>query len=109
MPVWEKLTPEKLRVNNRGNLLCRVRRIVPNDSESRIVKQEESNTSGGLYGLAGGDIYNESFSGKNESKIVTQQVDFHRRELFNLPIYNQYFILGTAGYRGTDTRGGDEQ
>ncbi len=104
LPVWEKLTPEKLRVSNKGNLLCRVRRIVPNDSKSRVVKQEESNTSGGLYGLVGGDIYDNSFSGKNESKIITQQVDFQSRELFNLRIYNQYFILGTAGYRGGDRR-----
>jgi len=96
LPVWEKLTPDKLRRGARRNLLCRIRRIVPSDSASRTVKEIESNTGSGLYGLVGADLYDE----KQETvSVVTHQVDFQRRELFNLPIYNQYFILGNAGYK----------
>jgi hypothetical protein len=69
-PVWKKFTPDFYNGNSGTNFLCRVRNI----SKSDIVEATPQATPG------------------NVSKI-NKGVDVDRKDLFDLPIYNRYFML----------------
>ena len=62
--IWKKVTPDSLLELAGNNLLCRVRMIDENDN---IATSQDSAPS--------------------------RKIDFSHRDLFNLPLYDQYFIL----------------
>ena len=68
-PVWQKFTPGLFNSTSRQTLLCRVRNISKNDLV--VVSDDESRTRSDL----------------------NKGVDIDFREIFDLPIYNRYFIL----------------
>jgi hypothetical protein len=69
LPVWRKFTPDEYNSTNQQTLLCRVRNISKND----MVFSPET-MSGSVSNLNKG-------------------IDVDFKEMFDLPIYNRYFIL----------------
>ncbi len=94
LPVWRKLAPDNLRGVDQRNLLCRIRRITPEDiTEAQAVNYRRSSTK---------DTYEEETSVK-----MSKEIGITRHELFELPIYNQYFVLGLTPTKKPPPR--DEQ
>lgn len=75
LPIWKPLTPDLLLKPDGRNRICRIRAIMPSDLSS---------------GLSG-----DTTSSSKET-LFNPEILPPYEDLFNLPIYNQYFILGES-------------
>jgi len=76
MPVWKTLDPGFLLKTGGLNRLCRVRKLIPSDISSNSNPGDKD--------------------GSELRSFFDPQIFFSSEEIFNLPTYNQYFILGES-------------
>ena len=77
LPVWRKFTLQDYQNTSGGSLLCRVRTFVKDD----------------VPVLAQDDIGPEETPAAGKAKNINSGVDVAYKDLFDLPIYNRYFVL----------------
>ena len=77
LPVWRKFTLQDYQNTSGGSLLCRVRTFVKDDVP--VLAQE--------------DMGPEETPAAGKAKNINSGVDVAYKDLFDLPIYNRYFVL----------------
>ena len=96
LPIWTKFTSTFYEQNLQKSFLCRLRTIVNEDLNSNSPQESTATEYGFDFSPTYGASELPSLEGISVSN-PSQQVTIEHKEEFNLPIYDQYFILEGEG------------